>query len=782
MSSIAKRSCLTGVAALALGLALSTAHAAEPSPTALFPPGWDARLAKAERLLGPVIRRELGDVPVQRRFDPGNRPMLDPLVTPVWAADGQTFFYWAQDRSLKHAKPLAGRQEVLVEKARIAEILKQAGAPDAAKVSPEVVLVAGAPVLDFTLGGKIWRVDVAAGTAKPLEAKPSTVEGLALSRDGQAAAFVRDHDLYVRSPEGVERRITQDADLWYSFDPRFARSNPVNKVKPGPAGRPNVVWLPGAGHRLLVERWDFRKVGSNWMIDSLAKPRPKLFEQRIAVPGETELPRPEFWIVDADTGVSRRIDAGAWAFMGNMDVGGGGYFPAPDGRSLLFNRMTRDYGVVELVSLDLATGAERVLVRETNPNGSSIRYPIATFIEQGRAVLWKSDRSGRTQFWRVDLATGAARQVTKGDFSVEQVLHADDKTGRLYFSAYGDGEGGEADYPHTWSADMRTGKARRLDEADTAHVANFAPKGGYFLDTSSRVDRAPHAYVRSAADGKVLLDLGAADIAPLAKLGWRAPERVNVKGADGKTDIYGVMWKPTDFDPARKYPVVVQVYPGPYSEGFPVGFAPHQPNTALSEMGFVVVRLGQRGGSPVRDPAYARYSRTQGSVRDYPLADNRAALIALGADRPYMDLDRVGIIGESGGGFMTVAAMLAYPEFYKVGVAAAGNHDNLIYEMNSSEFYWGTPGKPGSASYDTVASQAAKLSGALLLVHGDQDDDVTLSSSVRLIDALNRAGKRYDFLLLPGASHFNFEPATSEYYRRRMWGFLVENLKPDVRP
>jgi dipeptidyl-peptidase-4 len=767
---------------LLLGAAMmvtATSAWSEPAPTDLFAPDWSARVAKAERLLGPAVRKELGEVPVQRRFDTGARAMLDPLVQPVWADGGRAFYYWGPDRALYRAEPAAGRRDLVADWTKIESALAKAGAP-AAKSAPEVKLAAGKPVLDFKSADGGWRVDPAAGLAERLAPRAKAPDGLSLSEDGQAAALVKGHDLYVRAASGVEHRVTSDGQQWYSFDPRYARSNPVSRVK-GAAGAPNVVWLPGPGRRFLVERWDFRDVGANWMIDSLAKPRPVAVEQRYALPGEKNLPRPEFWIVDADTGVASRTEAEGWAFVGNMDVGGGGFFPAPDGRTLLFTRMTRDYGVVELVELTLATGAKRVVLREANPKGFGVRYPQVTFIDGGRAILWKSDRGGRAQFWRVDVATGAMREATKGDFTVEQILHVDEDAGRLYFSAFGDGATGDPYYPHTWTSDMRTGRARRLDDSASAHVATFAPNGAYFVDTSSRVDLAPSAVVRGT-DGKVLLDLGRGDVSGLSKLGWRAPERVHAKGADGKTDIYGVMWKPTDFDPARRYPVVVQVYPGPGMEGHPVGFAPHQPNTALAELGFVVVRIGQRGGSPVRDLAYARYAKEQGSVRDYPLADNRAALIALAATRPYMDLDRVGIIGESGGGFMTVAAMLAYPDFYKVGVAAAGNYDNLIYEMNSGEFYFGTPGQPGAAAYDSVATEAGKLKGALLIVHGDQDDDVSLANSVRLIDSLNRAGKRYDFLLLPGASHFNFEPATSEYYRRRFWGFLIDNLKPEPRP
>lgn len=755
-------------------------------PSDIFPPGWDGRLTKAERLLGPLVRGQLPGVPVQRRFDSGAQAMLDPLTVPAWVDDGRAFFYWGQDRALHRAEPEAGRNVVVADWAAVSAALAKAGAPAADKTWPTVDVVDGKPVVDFRLGGTVWRVDATAGEATKRPA-PKAASNLNLSPDGKAAALVKAHDLYVRGADGVERRITSDGEVWYSFDARYAQSGPVRQMaeKPDAADRVRqveVIWLPGPGRRFMVERWDFRAAGSTWLINSVSQPRPTLAEQKFPVPGETNLPKPEFWIVDADTGAARKVEAGDWTFMGNMDVGtGSGYWPAPDGKTVLFTRMTRNYGVVELVELTVADGKQRVLVREENAKGFGIRYPQVWFIEDGKALLWKSDRGGRAHYWRVDVATGAARDVTKGDLTVEEVIRVDDAGHRIFFSAFG-GAGGDPYYPHTWVADTRSGKTRMLDDAETAHAAGFSPNGRYFIDTASRVDLTPRSVVRRTSDGKVLMPLETANTAALATLGWKAPERVHVPGADGKTEIYGVLWKPTDFDPAKRYPIVVQVYPGPASEGPPVAFAPGFGTTALAEMGFVVLRLGQRGGSQVRDRAYARYSQEHGVVRDYPLADNRAAIIALAKTRPYMDIDRVGIIGESGGGFMTVSAMLAYPDFYKVGVAAAGNYDNMIYEMNSSEYYWGTPGQPGAASYESPAAVAKNLSGALLIVHGDQDLDVSLSHSVRLIDALNRAGKRYEFLLLPGSGHFNFDAATQEYYRRRQWAFLVEHLKADPQP
>jgi len=764
---------------LVLSLGLACAASAQPVASAadLFTPTWTARVAQAERWLPAAVRADLNGVPTQKRVSSGGPPMLDPLVEPAWLPDGR-FYYWAPDQSLKLADPAARRLTTQIDVSAVTALLRNNGSGGEILAPPAVRLAQGRPLLTVITQGKMVTIDALAGKIVPAEAAV-VLSDETLAPDGRAAMLVRDHDLFARGVDGVERRVTHDASPWYSFDGRYGRSNPVDRVGPN-GGRPRVLWLPGPGHRALVERWDFRKVAARWILDPLAKPMPSLVEQRMAAPGDAAIPIPEFWIVDIDQGQWRRIDADGFAYIGNMDVGAGGFFPAPDGKSLYFTRMSRSYDVVELVRLDLASGAHRVVLTERDPLGFGLRYPEVGFIDDaGAHLVWKSDRGGRSAYWRLDAATGRVTTLAAGDFTAERILAIDPARGRLIFTAFGDGQGGDPYYPHTFVAPLSGGVARRLDDANAAHRADLSPDKRWIIDTFSRVDLAPHALVRDAG-GKVLLDLGGADVGRLTARGWRPPERTRVKAADGVTDLLAVIWTPTDFEPRRRYPVITQVYPGPGNEKTPIAFAPDNGATALAELGFVVVQVGQRGGSPVRDRAYRTYARVQGSVRDYPLADNRAALIGLAASRPYMDLSRVAIMGESGGGFMAAAAILTYPDFYKAAVAASGNHDNRLYEMNSSEFFFGAPDARGSAHYDANQDLANRLSGALMIVHGDQDEDVPMASSSRLIEALNRAGKRYDYLDLPSAGHFGFDGQTSDYYRRRIWRFLIDNL--DLRP
>lgn len=763
-------------ASLVFGLGsggLASAQTRAVAAADLFTPAWSARVARAEQWLPAAVRADLNGAPTQKRVGAGGASMLDPLVEPAWLPDGR-FYYWAPDQTLKLADPVGRRLTTVMDAPALAALLRADGLDGDRLGSPKVRLEKGRPLLALTAAGRAVTIDALARKIAPAETVRETADETA-APDGRAAMLVRGHDLFARGADDVERRITDDASPWYSFDGRYARSNPVDRVDAGPS-RTRVLWLPGQGHRALVERWDFRKVAARWILDPLAKPMPKLVEQRMAAPGDAEIPIPEFWIVDVDQGQSRRIDAQGFAYVGNMDVGGGGFFPTPDGKSLYFTRMSRSYDVVELVRLDLQSGAQRVVLTERDPLGFGLRFPELGFIDSaGEHLIWKSDRGGRSAYWRLNAKDGRLTPLASGDFTAERILAIDPVRGRLVFTAFGDGQGGDPYYPHTFVAPLAGGDARRLDEADAAHRADLSPDGRFIIDTFSRVDQAPRAVLRDLS-GKVVLDLGAADVGKLTARGWRPPERARVKAADGVTDLLAVVWTPSDFDPRRRYPVITQVYPGPGNEKSPIAFSPDNGATALAELGFVVVQVGQRGGSPMRDRAYRTYARAQGSVRDYPLADNRAALIGLAASRPYMDLSRLAIMGESGGGFMAAAAILTYPDFYKAAVAASGNHDNRIYEMNSSEFFFGAPDTPGSARYDANQDLASQLKGALMLVQGDQDEDVPMASTSRLIEALNRAGKRYDYLDLPSAGHFGFDGQTSDYYRRRIWRFLIDNL------
>lgn len=630
--------------------------------------------------------------------------------------------------------------------------------------------------------GKRQRLELA--TAKvtsvnePTAPTPSARSDRVRSSDGRFQVHAENHNLFVNDAAGT-RQLTDDGELWRTFDTRYADSNPQSR--PIRTGFPPLVQFLGDSSWFVAERWDFRAVSPIWLADSVATPRPASIEQRRAYPGDANLPIPELWLIDAATGARRLIANDGWAYVGNMDVGAGDIFPAPDGRSLYFVRMRRQYEVVELCRVAVPDGDVEVVWREERESYFTVRAPEVAFIGSGEQLIWKSDRDGRVHYYLIDARRKKlVRQLTSGDITVSRVLHADAAKRELYFEAYGDGQGGDPNYVHGFRVSLNGGAPRRLDSEPATHSFTPSRSAKYFIDTYSSVDTAPRSVLRDRS-GRVVKELAAANLDRLRSAGWQPPERYRIKAADDATDLYGVLWKPFDFDPRRRYPIVAVVYPGPSGDFVPTRFSPAHVNAALAQLDFIVISPGTRGSASSRGVQYQTYARASGNIRDYSLADLRLSIETLAATRPWMDVERVGVMGHSGGGFMTLAAMLHDPDFYKVGIASAGNHDNNIYEMNSGEFYWGDPrsGPAGGAhGYATNMEQVSRLQGALLLIHGETDSDVPVANTLRVVDALVHANKLFDLLILPGQDHaIRYNDAIADsYVRRRTWRYLADHL------
>jgi len=315
----------------------------------------------------------------------------------------------------------------------------------------------------------------------------------------------------------------------------------------------------------------------------------------------------------------------------------------------------------------------------------------------------------------------------------------------------------------------------------------------YFVNNFSRPDRPTQTVLRNS-DGEVLIELEEVDLTKMKEAGYNLPEKISVKADDGVTDLYGVMWKPADFDPDKKYPIISYVYPGPQVEPYPRNFSIGGTAArahALSQVGFVVVAIGNRGGSPLRDKWYHNYGYD--NLRDYALKDNRYGLEQLAGQRDYIDINRVGIYGHSGGGFMSTAALLSYPDFYKVAVSSAGNHDNNVYNIYWSEFHHGVETQTDSVTVETDDGEEIKeerttfssyippnqeladnLQGRLLLVHGEMDNNVHPAHTYRVADELIKAGKRFDMMIFPEMRH-GFG-RYNDYFERLLWDYFAEHL------
>jgi dipeptidyl aminopeptidase/acylaminoacyl peptidase len=333
----------------------------------------------------------------------------------------------------------------------------------------------------------------------------------------------------------------------------------------------------------------------------------------------------------------------------------------------------------------------------------------------------------------------------------------DEQAGLAFFIGNARETGEDPYYQHLYRVDLDGRDLRLLSPGNFDHLVAAGESVRYFVDNFSRVDTAPNAVVVDR-EGEVLVDLEDADLTRLVAAGYKFPEPFQVKAADGVTDLYGVIYKPFDFDPAKQYPIVAYVYPGPQTESVQKSFSTSANEAALAQLGFIVITIGNRGGNPARSKWYHNFG--YGDLRDYGLADKKAGIEQLADRHAWIDIDRVGIYGHSGGGFMSTAAMLVYPDFFKVAVSSSGNHNNDVYNLNWSEKHDGVKevvDDEGNVTFEydieTNSDLAANLKGHLLLTTGDVDNNVHHAGTFRMAEALIRANKRFDFFVFPGMRH-----------------------------
>jgi dipeptidyl-peptidase-4 len=539
-----------------------------------------------------------------------------------------------------------------------------------------------------------------------------------------------------------------------------------------------------------VTRTDNRKVADLWVINALANPRPTLETYKYGMPGEENQPQAELHVIDLDAKKMIKVKtesfkdqqmALATAPTTNLERekasggggrGGGGGLPSrwisTAGDKVYFNRTSRDLKRIDIVEADTKTGESRVVIPERS--NTYIEIQPLRLINGGKQAIHWSERDGWGHYYLYDINGKLIRQITSGEYVTTGIVGVDEKTRMLYFTAVGREPNEDPYFQHFYSVNLDTSAVKLLDPGNASHAALLNDKNTYFVDNASRIDSAPESVLYDTAGNKTM-ELEKTDVSALFEAGFHYPEPFQVKADDGITDLYGVMYKPFDFDPAKKYPVILYVYPGPQTESVTKTFSPRNLNVALANVGFIVLEVGNRGGNPQRSKWYHNYG--YGNLRDYGVPDKKAAVEQLAKRYAFVDLSRVAIYGHSGGGFMTAAAMFGFPDFFKVGISESGNHDNSIYNRWWSEKHDGVKevtGDDGKVTfqYDIDKNQdiAGNLKGHLLLITGDIDNNVHPSNTYRVVDALIRANKRFDLIVLPGQRHGYTTDGDYVYWRR----------------
>jgi dipeptidyl-peptidase-4 len=590
----------------------------------------------------------------------------------------------------------------------------------------------------------------------------------------------------------VEHQLTSDGEknYSYSFGGR-GDDNEEEEKKKKDRKRVGALWSTDS-KQFIITRTDERSVKDLWVIHNTKNPRPTLETYKYAMPGEKEQPQAELLHFSFETmklsnlpiATFKDQTVSLWSTTPATSSRDDDFRPATwlgDLNSFYFALTSRDLKRVDVVRWNLASNQKEVVIEErSNTYIDFEKLEIA-----GNDLIWWSERDGWGHYYLYGKDGSLKRQLTSGPFHAAGAARVDVKGRRLYFVANGREKGEDPYYEHLYSVSLDGGAVTLLNKGDFNHEISINDNATFFVDNFSRVNTVPTAVLYDKSGAKVM-DLETADLSQLFAAGYKFPEPFKFKADDGITDLYGVMYKPFDFDSTRQYPLIQYVYPGPQTEAVNKAFGRSMDRTdRLAQFGFVVVTLGNRGGHPARSKWYHNYG--YGDLRDYGLADKKAAIDQLADKYEFIDRSRVGIHGHSGGGFMSTAAMLVYPDVFKVAVSSAGNHENNIYNRWWSEKHHGVTEQVSAKGDTTFVYQVEKnpdlaknLKGHLMLSTGDVDNNVHPAGTIRMANALIKAGKRFELVMLPGQRHGYGD--MTEYFFWKMGDYFVRHLLGDNTP
>ena len=630
--------------------------------------------------------------------------------------------------------------------------------------------------ISFDADGRRWTCDLqgAACASAPRPASGRNGNEI-LSPDGTRAAFIRNDNLWVReTATGAETALTTDGvkDFGYATDNAgWTKSD-----------RPILLWSPDS-KKIATFQQDQRGAGDMYLVNTVAG-HPTLEAWKYPLPGDKVVTMIERVIIEVSPPKVVRLKMAPDQHRSSLcdDIVCGREWGDvqwnPDGSQIAFVSTSRDHKDETLRVADAAAGTVREVMAERaetffESGNGKINW---RFLPASNEIIWFSERDNWGHLYLYDLQAGRLKQqITTGEGNVTQLLRVDEKNRVLYFAAVGREPGRDPYFRHFYRIGMDGRNLALLTPEDADHDITPSPSGEFFIDNYSRPDVPPVSVLRDTA-GKVVVSLEKADISRLLATGWKPPTPITVKDRGGVNLLYGLMYRPTNFDPARKYPIINHIYPGPQtgSVGGRTFSAARGDSQALAELGFIVVEIDGMG-TPWRSKKF--HAAYFGDMGDNTLPDQVAGMKELAQRYAWIDIDRAGIWGHSGGGYATAAAMFKYPDFFKVGISEAGNHDNRVYEDDWAEKWQGLLEKnaDGTSNYDSQANQnfAKNLKGKLLLAHGTMDNNVPFYSTLLVVDALIKANKDFELLMLPNRNHgFGNEP----YMVRRRWDFFVRNL------
>ncbi len=718
-------------------------------------------------------------------------PLVDrSKVQPNWL-NGDRFWYrilTAQGSEFIVVDAAKGKKEPAFNHAQLAAALSAATGnqytPSQLPFTSFTYLPGGA--IGFSAAKKNWVYSPAANTCTIDAATAAPVKSRSnesVSPDGKRSVFIRNYNLWMKDiATNKETPLTTDGvkDNGYATDNAGWRKS----------DNPIVVWSPDS-KKIATYQQDQRNVSDMYLVTTNVG-KPSLQAWKYPLPGDKDVTTIRRVIIELDNArmVALKIPAGVRRGTQCDDISCDGKDFSDvewnsDGTALAFVSTTRDHKQETFWIADAASGALREVFNETSATQFESGQGTVNwhYMQASHEIIWFSERDNWGHLYLYDAATGKLKnQITRGSWAITQVLKIDEQKRLIYFLANGKEAGRHPYFNHFYRVGFDGKGLTLLSPENGHHLINLSPTGNYFTDSYSTPDTPPVTVLRNNT-GKQLALLEKADISRLTATGWQPPAPITVKARDGQIDLYGLLFTPYNLDPAKKYPVVNYIYPGPQggsvgSWSFETGRSDHQ---ALANLGFIVVLI-EGTCNPNRSKSF--HDMCYGNMADNTLPDQIAGIKQLAKQYPYMDLDRVGIWGHSGGGFATAAAMFRFPDFYKVGISESGNHDNRNYEDDWGERYIGllTTHPDGTSNYEEQANQnyAKNLKGKLMLAHGMLDDNVPPYNTLLVVEALEKANKDFDLVIFPNSRHGYGDK--SLYMTRKRWDYFVRNLMGGTPP
>jgi len=694
-------------------------------------------------------------------------------LIPHWREHSSEFWF-AADRvdgvEYLHVDPATKSIEPLFDRTRLDAALRTATGQVAVGEYDDAGYDFATHEFSFKLQGQRWTYSTA--TRELRKAAPPDA---AASPDKRWRALVRDDNLYLEEiATGQVRQLTVDGSEQAPYARPIVNLNEmVTQGTSTPLLDADVTWSPDS--RRFVT-YQMSLAGARHLSAVQSTPpggsAPRVFDYIYPMTGDERVPLAHTVVIDAISGSVTRVESPVQEML---------YYGAPEfhwvrsGAAVLQRIASRGYGALRLYSIDAATGRSVQLHADQSDRFVDFYWNRWTYSPESNAVFWISEQGGWSHALRVDLH-GAKTYLTSGAWMVSDFAGNDPSGKTLFVVGRGREPGRDPYLQHLYRVEDDGRKIRLLTPEPADHDVSVAPDGRFFVDNLSTVDQPTRSLLRSTRDGAVLMELQKADTSEMTKRGLYLPEPFTVPAADGKTPLYGALFKPSRFDPRKRYPIVEYIYTGPHTITTPKSFARAlsvDVAFSMAELGFAVVVVDGRGtsgrGRAFLDPAYQ-------NLHAVGLDDHIAAIKSLAARHSYLDATRVGIYGFSAGGYDVMRAMTERPGFYKVGISASGNHDNRLDKAIWNEQWMGYP-LGAQYAVNSNVTWADKLQGRLLLAHGELDENVPLAATLRLVDALIKADKAFEFLVVPNADHYLMKVP---YFNRRRFEFFLHAFTPEV--